>query len=284
MNTRAQAPAAQQGQDDGYEEEFEGEGTQGGDAEGGDDSSPHAAGQPDAEGADNGEDEGQGSQAGLGFEDDDLADFGIGARPRQSRGQDRIQRLANENAELRRRLDQQRTGAPPVQVTQPTGQGSRLESEEQFQARLQLMNPEDRMNAQMERFRQESLERDRIREAQALQREQQQNMARDRDTFDAKALNDARYARWQERVEAKHQELLAQGQFVPREVCFKFLLGEHLLSREGRQEGQRQAKRGQQRVQRQTTRPTNAGSDVGGGRGRQTEAQARAKRLENMQI
>jgi hypothetical protein len=44
-----------------------------------------------------------------------------------------------------------------------------------------------------------------------------------------KCKKDARAARWSERVEEKHLELLHSGHFIPRLMCFHYLLGKHAL-------------------------------------------------------
>lgn len=223
----------------------------------------------DAPGQD--DEEGEGEEEGL---DDDLAGF---LPPRQpSRGENRQQRLANENRELRRQLDDMRR-VPPAPQAPGQGTQSYGETDQQFEARVALLNPDERMEARMQRFTAQADMRERVRTQQT-----QQEM--DRTAFNMKANSDSRYKRWADRVEVEFNKHLAQGMFVPREVVFRFLLGDHLLSREGQAETRRTAARGKQRVERQTTRPVNTGSDVGRGRGRETEAQARARRLESQQI
>lgn len=277
MPVRAQAPAVQPVQGDDYEEEFEGEDPRGGGEDGGE-----GAGEGDPSDDASGQDASEGEGEGL---DDDLAGFFPPQQQQPRRAQSRIQRLLSENAELRRQAAARPVApAAPSPAVQPNVAVPEIETDAAFNARLALLNPEDRVEARLERSEKLAVHRENVREAQRLQREQAQTFQADRTAFEAKALGDQRYARWKDRVEAKHIELLGQGQFVPREVVFKFLLGEHLLSQAGQRETQRQAKRGQERVARQTTRPANNGSDVGGGRRQQTEAQARARRLENVQL
>lgn len=218
-----------------------------------------------------------------GLVEDDLAEFFPDRQPAPpSRAQTRIQRLQSEVQELRRRLTQ--PAVQPVQAAPAAAQVPGIETEEQFQARLALLNPEDRIDARLARQQALFDHRERVREFNQQQREQQNQMALDRERFTDKVERDPRYKRWADRVEEKHQEFARQGQFVPREAVFRYLLGDHLLTREGSQEARRQTQRGKQRVERQTVRPGNPGSDVGGGRRQVNEREARARRLEGVQI
>jgi len=194
----------------------------------------------------------------------------------------RIQRLANENAELRRQVATR--AQPPGPTFQPPGPtfqppaGLQEENDEQFTARLQLLPPDERMEQRYLRDKRQSNQRMAFFQFQ-------QTELHDKTSFDAKSVADPRYKRWAAEVEAKRQEFMQGGQIVPREVVLKYLLGEHMLSPQGTKETRRRVQRGQERVRRQETRPTGAGSDVvAPRRGQLTEAQARAKRLAGMQI
>ena len=187
----------------------------------------------------------------------------------------RIQRLANENAELRRQVATR--AQPPGPTFQPPA-GLQEENDEQFTARLQLLPPDERMEQRYLRDKRQSNQRMAFFQFQ-------QTELHDKTSFDAKSVADPRYKRWAAEVEAKRQEFMQGGQIVPREVVLKYLLGEHMLSPQGAKETRRRVQRGQERVRRQETRPTGAGSDVvAPRRGQLTEAQARAKRLAGMQI
>lgn len=194
--------------------------------------------------------------------------------PEPSRGQNRIQRLANENADLKRRLtDLERRPAPQVQQ-----QGSREETDAEFTARIQLLQPEDRIEARMERS-----ERRNQRLIQQTQY-QTQDMA-DKAAYDAKAATDPRYTRYASAVETKRAEFIQQGQLVPREVLLKFLIGERVLGNVGQKEIKKQRAAGQERIDRQRTRPTGSGrSDVQTQRRGGSEAEQRRRRLEDMEI
>jgi len=194
--------------------------------------------------------------------------------PLQTRGSNRFQRLANENRALQQRLsDLERRGTPQPQIQQP-----QEESEEQFQGRISLLPPDERIAARYERA-------ERRNQVQMHALRLQTSDMTDKVAFDAKATIDPRYQRYAAAVEAKRQELMAQGQMVPREVLLKFLIGEKVLANQGSKEVKKQRAQSQQRVARQQVRPTGGRSDVANaGRRPANEAAARAKRLESMEI
>jgi hypothetical protein len=253
-----------------YEEEFEDELPEGeGDGgEGGSESPGETEGAP--------VDPGTEQEVGGG---EDVEDFFDPQPPRRETTQ---QRLDREVAELRRQNADLAARLAPTPSTQPQARAYvppiLQETEEQFQARLALLPPDERMEQRA--LRAEARQEMRLQQMQFQQQEQS-----DRVAFDAKCSMDGRYKRWQDRVEAKHAELLRQGTPAPREVILKFLLGEHLLSQAGGKEAKQSAAQRKQRVARQTVRPANAGSDVQvDRRQRGGEREARARRLENMQI
>lgn len=251
--------------EDVIDEEIEGQGDEG---QGSGGQGHEVAGQ---DGEDATEHLGEEQEAGRDEDVDDDAGFEEPA----SRGQNRFQRLSNENSELRRRLsDLERRPASQVQP-----QGPREESDAEFTARIQLLPSEERMEARMDRSarRNEQL----IRQTQY----QTQDMA-DKAAYDAKAATDQRYSRYASAVETKRNELLQQGQLVARDVLLKYLIGERVLGNVGQKEIKKQRAAGQDRIERQRTRPTGSGrSDVqttqrrGG-----SEAEQRRRRLENMEI
>ena len=255
--TGAQERDDVQGQEDDpfLDEGADGEGGQGSDGAG--EAEDDAALDPDAEQETGGEE-----------------DLEFDALP-LSRTATRLQRLAHENAELKRQnADINRRLTPPPQ---PTFQGPREETDQEFNARLQLLPPDERMEQRQIRFEARAEARQRWT---AFQTQEQT----DKTNFDAKAAADQRYARWAERVEAKRNEFMQQGQLVPREVVLKYLIGEHMLSPKGQKEAGRRTARAQERVRRTETRPGAAGSDVAPGRRATDDRTARARRLENQQI
>jgi hypothetical protein len=191
-----------------------------------------------------------------------------------SRGEHRQQTLANENRQLRQQLDELRgvhPAAPPA-VAQP-----QTETDEQFEARIQLLGFEDKMEARYRRDRQ-------LQNAQMASTRIETAIAQDRANYQAKAAKDKRFERWGERVEAEFERRRQLGQLVSREDILKWMLGDRLVS--GDDAPVRKARqRAKDRVDRQTTRPSNAGSDVSASRrGRLNEREARARRLDGVQI
>jgi hypothetical protein len=243
-------------------------------------------GQDGTDGPDDGGFEGAGEggdQEGAGDTPDDLGpeqtpglDEDVTPRSERVAGRatDRIQRLASENAELKRRLSERGTAQPTQQPQLP-----QEETEEQFRARIQLLPPDERLEARHERS--ERVNGQRL----ALLQLQNADLA-DKMAFDSKATTDARYQRYANAVEEKRLELRNQGQVVPREAILKFLIGERVLSGQGSKAVRQGRQQAQQRVQRQQTRPVGAGSDTSpaGRRGAPSEADARRRRLENMGI
>jgi hypothetical protein len=203
-------------------------------------------------------------------EDRDVDDDDQEAAP-PSRGETRQQRLANENRQLREQLARSTRPEPPS-VAQP-----QEETEEAFRARIALLPPDERMDARLERS-------ERINNRRMHAMAMQSADATDRATYDAKAASDGRYKRYAADVEAKRQELIGQGQIVPREVLLKYLIGERVLERQGSAEARRQQAKGKERVARQTVRPSGGRSDVQGDRRAQSDADKRRQRLENMDI
>lgn len=228
---------------------------------------PDNGGQEGQEGAD----EAEGAALDTGEEQETGGDEDVVGEP-PSRGETRFQRLSNENAELRRRLtDLERR---PTQPVQPQFQE---ESEEQFQARIQMLPPDERME-------QRQLRQERRFNATVARMQFQTQVSQDKVAFDAKATVDPRFKRYAGEVEAKHAELLSQGQLVPREAILKFIIGEKVLANQDSKEAGKQRQRSAQNVQRQQARPTGSRSDVQSARGRVSEAEARRRRLENAEL
>lgn len=205
-------------------------------------------------------------------EDDDFFD----TRP-PSRGQHRQQSLANENRDLRRELDDLRRRQPSGQTVAPGPQTPPRETDDQFEARIQLLSPEERMEARYRRDRE-------AQNAQFAFMQFQQANTTDRAAFQARAAKDARFARWEGRVEAEFTRRQQMGQLVSRMDILKWMIGDRIVDGD-EAPTRRERARAQERVSRQTTRPMNTGSDVRPARrGQLSEREARARRLENIQI
>ena len=203
---------------------------------------------------------------------EDLDDFFTAPQP-QTRGEQRQQRLANENRRLREEVEQLRRPAQPASAPQ----GQRPETDQEFEARIQLLDPLDRMEARYRRDREQN------QAQRQLDRLDAANMA-DRMAFQARAQSDARVRRWADRVEAEFTKRAQAGQYVSRFDILKWMLGDRLVEGDG-EEVKRERGRAQERVRRQTVRPASGGSDVRPQRrGQLTPAQARARRLADQQI
>jgi hypothetical protein len=230
---------------------------------------------------DEGEDEGDGEEgtpenapvnSGEEQETGDEGDVEPAAR-QPSRGESRFQRLANENADLKRRLD----GLERQPAQRPAT--SQEETEEQFRARISLLPPDERMEARYERSERRNEQR-----LNAMQVEQR--LSADKLAFDASVTAQPRRQRYVAEVEAAHQEALRAGNFVPRESLYYYLLGKKVDANGGTKPAKEQRKAAQRRVSAQQTRPVSGRSDTRGAGERRpnNETSARAKRLDGMQI
>lgn len=197
--------------------------------------------------------------------------------PQPRRGEGRVQRLANENRDLRRRLEdyEQRRSDQPPQQPPP---GPRQETDQEFAARISLLSPEERMEARHERWTQQQTQ-------QNQQTQLRQTLDRDRDDFRNLARSDKRVARMADEVEREFDKRFRAGFFVPRRDILKWLAGQRWLDGDQTPGKQRAREAARQRVDRQTVRPASGGSDVRADRRQRTdERTARARRLEGVQI
>ncbi len=194
----------------------------------------------------------------------------------RTRAERRIERLTREIAELKNR--------PPVAAAPQAPQQQQLppeETEEQFRARLALMNPTDQMLEVQSRSERRFTNYVRV---QAVANQD----AVDRSDYSAKAAVLPGYKRHQAAVEQLHQELLGKGNLVPREVLLDVVIGRKVRT-SWTEEGPRRARQQQRQqsarnVQRQQGRPVNARGDVVPNRREVDARAARAKRLEGQQI
>jgi hypothetical protein len=209
-----------------------------------------------------------------GDDDQPSGDDDVGQRP--PRVDPELERLRLENEQLRQRQTQQQPSGP------------RPETDEEFQRRIASLKPLDQMNARMQRAELRSQQQ--LAYIQATTADQL-----DRTAFNARVASDKRFAKYADEVERRHQAFLAGGpnqapQLVARETILKMVIGERVLGQSTRDQ-RRQGERQQRRIERQRVNPPNNRGDVGSGRqdrrsGRQgeTEAEARARRLENVEI
>lgn len=226
---------------------------------------------------DAGDEEEFGNQDGQGLDEGDLD-----PPPQPTRGENRFQKLARENAELRRQLNRGRTGEPQPSGQTPTPSMAAFglsESDDQFNARIQLLSWEERMEAKQERAEKKAEVRARVSEFMNTQ-----NL--DKANWDAECKVDPLRADWSYEVEKEREKMISQGQYVNREVIFAYLYGRYMASPEGRKGGQRRREQARRRVESQTVRPSSPRSDTSGTdrRAPKDERAARARRLEGVQI
>lgn len=186
-----------------------------------------------------------------------------------------VEALRRENELLRRQ-----------QQHQPAYTGPREETEDEFSARLAQMEPFEQLSARQQRAE---------RRSQATLAFMQASMAdqMDRASYQTRAATDARFSKYADEVERRHQAFLAGGpgqppQLVPRETILKLVLGERQLAPATREQRRKQ-EHNQRKLERHSSKPPNARGDAGSGRPersgtRDTEREARRRRLENLEI
>jgi hypothetical protein len=191
-----------------------------------------------------------------------------------SRRDRRIETLTTSLAEerraredLNRRLDLVLAGA---QNRPPQG-----ETPEARAQRLALLTPEERITAELNDAKQGFAR-------EMFQTRFQLADANDRTAYQAKAMVDPLYKKWEPKVEAELVELRKQGQNVDREKLFYYLVGKTTV--EGRQAAKPgQRVEAQRRVNSQRIRPGNSGSDVSANR-RSGGGNSLERRLENQSL
>ena len=186
-----------------------------------------------------------------------------------------VEALRRENELLRRQQPQQ-----------PVYTGPREETEDEFNNRVAQLEPFEQLSARQQRAE---------RRSQAAMAYMQASMAdqMDRATYQARAATDPRFSKFQAEVERRHQAFLAGGpgqppQLVPRETILKIVLGERQLAPVTRDQRRKQEHQ-QRKLERHSSKPPNARGDAGSGRpersgARDTEREARRRRLENLEI
>ncbi len=213
------------------------------------------------------DDEGDGEDAGAddegeGDAGDDEGEEGQARhveRPR-SRGESRAQRQANENRELRRRLEELERRGTEQRPQGPDPQAAAREEQEFYQS-LELMAPAQAIMAVRDRERRLMGSVLQQTEARLLDRQ-------DRSDFARLCETDRSARRLAPVVEQMIADARRSGNFsLDRETAFTFAYGKELRER-GRTETPRQRAAAGRRVQRQTVRP-------GAGRGDAPRAASR---------
>jgi hypothetical protein len=197
--------------------------------------------------------------------------------PRETRAQktiretrERAQKAERDLAEARAQLDAARRPQQPQGPATPDPEQVLWQQEEET-----LRNPEAN---DWQKYAINANRAARQAQAQIRQVQQQTMDMNDRTAFQAYAASNPKaYAVYKDKVEAKLQELRARGQNPSREVILKIMLGEDMLAGN---------------VRSATKKPTTPAaprraapaSDVPARPGRPSDAEARAKRLENIRI
>lgn len=223
-----------------------------------------------------GGEEGDGEQGELGDDDGAGVDEGDGERERRqpTRRENRVARLATERAEATARANLLEQEVQRLRTAE-LQRGQQM-TQEQEEARLALMSPEERMDY-------------RLQKSERLAQQREANLRReiaigqDATSFNAKAAVHPLYKRMQPVVEAEFQRLLAAGTPADRETIMKYKLGERMLA-DADKRGGKAAAAGKERVERERTGPTNGRGGVQTQRGARPkdESAARRARLEKL--
>ena len=199
----------------------------------------------------------------------------LAEEPKLSRGERRLQALANETKAAKEELGRERQARQELaerlgrleqpRQAQPTGPSAE---------QIALMTPDELIDHKLglasKRF-----------EQQLGQIQWNTYEAGDKANFQALVRTDPQAARYADEVEQRLTAMRAQGQNVDRERLLTFIVGEKVRERsKGAKE--KQAAEGKTRIARQTVKPGAARSDTAPNRGKMSDAEARAKRLENM--
>lgn len=195
-------------------------------------------------------------------------------RPR-SRGQARIESTANANRELREQLaaSEARLAALEARQNQPAPVPQRSQEEEN--ARLALMSPEERMNYRLEN----ALAANNNQTQQVLTSIQDRTDAAD---FRVMLRDKPQYKKFEAEVNKRVAELRAKGTPLPREAVLMFVVGEAAVKST---EKPRTKAQSQQRMREQETRPAGGRGDVRGDRRQAaTSGSALERRLSNVRI
>ena len=163
------------------------------------------------------------------------------AEPRRS---DRYQRLANENRDLRERMD--RAERERENERQQWQRQQQQLNDQQERERLNLMTPEERAEYRVNQHEQRT-------NARLQQSELRMLMQMDKSAYDAKAASNPVYRRMQEAVEQRFSEQSRIGQPTDRETILKFLLGEQALN--GAATAGKQRRAATRRVENERVRP-----------------------------
>ena len=190
-----------------------------------------------------------------------------------SRGERRFQRLANETREANTRAERLERELQDIRAERQR-QTVQTQEREPSAEEMSLWSTD-----QIVQYR---LDKATGKFNQTLQQMQFQNQeSADKTSFHSLCASDSRAKKYADEVETRLLELRRQGQNAQREVILKYLLGEKLLQQSAKATSQ-QRKQGEQRIARQRGSNPPPRSDTRAGRQAETEAEKRARRLENV--
>lgn len=233
---------------------------------------PDAGDDLDAEG-----DEAGGAEAGEGEDDAGIDGDGRRAAPvrEPSRAQRRVETATRIASQAKAEAEAARRELAELRAAQQgrqTQEQAALERE-----RVALMSPDEKLEHYRQQDRQE-LDR------RFAQFNYQTADANDRAAFRSLCAENPAYKAVAADVEEQLSEARRNGSNLPRETIATYLVGKRAIERATRA-APKQKREGAARVQRETVRiPAGGGSNVRAGAARSSDAVARAKRLENMDI
>lgn len=199
---------------------------------------------------------------------------------RPSRGENRIARLAREAKEAREEAKRAREeiealkrGSQTTQTAQP-----KRETEAERRERYLSLDPEDRMDAMMTDLRAD------MQGAFGAMQFQQFETA-DKAQFDALCAANPRIRGLAKTVETQLAQERAKGNYqLNRTTLATFLIGQRVMGQVGKAV-EKQTKRAEAKKAQHKAKPTSSRSDVSANSGRRpSEAAARRKRLENLNL
>jgi hypothetical protein len=189
-----------------------------------------------------------GYEAELGAEGED-AEASDGYRPNAKNRVNRyeeLSRVAREANDRASRLEQELM-AFRAERSQP-----RQESEAEFEARLQLLDPNEQVRVRLNRAQEENRKQNAIMQMQMAD-------AMDRTQYQTKAQYDSRFKRYEADVEKLRASELAQGRIHSRENLLTYIIGQKALAAQTKVESAKQQAR--RRVAGQQARPVDSRSD-----------------------
>lgn len=204
--------------------------------------------------------------------DDDTEPPAEDEPPQQSRAERRIaaQQTRLRDAEERAiRAEARLAEREAIQRPQQVQETAEAEAQ-----RLALMTPEEQVVYKVDKALRASDQRN-----NAIVFQMQDTA--DKAAYDAKAVNDKRYAKYSDAVEKKLTEVRSKGQNIQREALLYYVIGERVV-KGGPSAAKPQKRAAAGRVERQQVRGSERRSDASGDRG--SRGSSAAKRLEGVRI